>query len=131
MKRLMISTLLLICGAAMAGESNNFTESDRIDRVIAFCKQEYKREPSLIDACVNSQLRAMHGIKSYVGENWPGVGEDHPVTRLLIASLERASVVVDGEQWFNWSLARLYFKRSMQTWLEAEGKSDPELDYGL
>jgi hypothetical protein len=131
MKYLILFMTLLICSAAIAEESDTFTESESIDRVIAFCKQEYKREPSLIEACVTSQLRAMHGLESYVRENWSGIGEDHPVMRLLVASSERAGIVVDGKPWVNWSLMKLYFKRSMQTWLEAEGKSDPELDYGL
>jgi hypothetical protein len=131
MNKYIIALLVFASFSALAEESDTFTESDVIDRVMVFCKQEYKREPSLIGACANSQMRAFHGVESYIESNWPNIGENHPVTRLLMASLERAAVVADGKPWVNWLLAKLYFKRSMQTWLEAEGKSDPELDYGL
>lgn len=132
MKYLRILFFIFVSYSAFAGDSDTLADSKgTLDRVEAFCKQEYKREPSLILTCMNTQMGALRDIESYQMRKWSGIGEDHPVTRLLKESAKRAAVVVDGKPWVNWSLAKLYFKRSMQTWLEAEGKSDPDLDYGL
>lgn len=125
-------TLILCASCCYADDSDTLEESKgTVDLIQAFCQQEYKREPSVISTCINHQLAALRDIESYQMRKWPGIGEDHPVTRLLKDAAQRAAVVVNGKPWVNWSLAKLYFKRSMQTWLEAEGKSDPDLDYGL
>jgi|AntDeeMinimDraft_6_1070357.scaffolds.fasta_scaffold12692_2 hypothetical protein len=132
MKLISIVLLAFASFTALADDSETLADSDgTLDRIEAFCKQEYKREPSLIHACMNNQMGSLRDIESYQMRKWPDIAEDHPVTRLLKDSAKRAAVVVDGKPWVNWSLAKLYFKRSMQTWLEAEGKSDPDLDYGL
>jgi len=91
MKLFSIVLLAFASFSALADESDTLAGSDgTLDRIEAFCKQEYKREPSLIHTCMNSQMGALRDIESYQMRKWPNIGEDHPVTRLL---KESASLV--------------------------------------
>lgn len=78
-----------------------------LKRVEAYCLQEYKNESKLITTCMNSQMYSLRQIEGYQIKRYPNINEEHPVSRILKDSMNKASVVVDNKPWVNWNLAKL------------------------
>jgi hypothetical protein len=108
-----------------------FSTPETSIKVKDFCSEKHWRSPMLVSLCMDRQFEAISAIESYHLRNYSNTAIDHPVNRILINSLKESSVVVDGKPWVDWVMAKIRFKRGMQDWLRAQGKSDTQLDYGL
>jgi len=132
MRVLLIFMVMLYSFAVQAKGYDTLGANPKTIKIVGmYCKQEYQSEPKLISICQTTQMAALGAVESYQMKKWPNLKKDSPVHRLYIGAIKKAGVVVEGKPWVNWSLMKLYFKKDMQTWLRAQGKSDPDLDYGL
>lgn len=108
-----------------------FSTPETSIKVQSFCREKHWRSPMLVSPCMDRQFEAIAAIESYHLRNYSNTAIDHPVNRILINSVKESSVVVDGKPWVDWVMAKIRFKRGMQDWLRAQGKSDTQVDYGL
>ncbi|CAM4396132.1 hypothetical protein [Shewanella denitrificans] len=127
-----IAILVALSAIANASEIKTlFSTPETSIKVETFCSEKHWRSPMLVSPCIDRQFEAISAIESFHLRNYSDTAIDHPVNRILINSVKESSVVVDGKPWVDWVMAKIRFKRGMQDWLRAQGKSDTQVDYGL
>ena len=133
MNKICIAAILMfITFTAYTSENKTLSNSPgTVARIEKFCHQTHWRNSTLIPLCMQQQIESIALLENYQLNNYPNIGDDHPVNRILMKAAQDSSVVVDGKPWADWVMVRYRFKRAMQDWLRAQGKSDPQLDHGL